>query len=141
MRKIRTTTFIVTIALMAGMLTSCGKSVFEVTENTGKAVTITAEKAEKDASVMFGSIEVEEGEQLSISADLAKGSVRVEILPEAEEQAIDKIPEMDEEAIMVGNFVRTDAESGTVPVGSYLVKATCLERATGTVRIVTDKLH
>ena len=136
MKKIRITVFILAAVLAAGFLTSCGKSVLEVTENTGKIITIKAERAEKDASVMFGALEVEDGEQIFISADLAKGSVRVEIVPEAGEQDMDKMPEMDGEPIMTGNLVRTDAASGTVPAGSYLIRATCLERASGTVSIV-----
>ena len=41
------------IALLSALtLTACGKSEFAVTENTGKQMTITAEKAGKDAFFM-----------------------------------------------------------------------------------------
>jgi hypothetical protein len=61
------------------MLTACGKSQFGLTENTEKRMVITAERAAKDDFFLVGSLKVDEGEQITISSDLEKGSVRVEI--------------------------------------------------------------
>ena len=136
--KLKNAGCIAALLLAATMLASCGKSEFGVTESTEKAITITAERAAKDAFLMLGSLTVEDGDQISIISDLTKGSVKVEIVPEPEDQSIDTIPPLDGEAVMTGNLVRTDAESGTVPAGYYLVRATCLEKATGTVRITAE---
>ena len=121
--------------LMLLALTACGKFEFGPSENTGKLMTIKAEKAARDAFFMTGSLEVAEGEQIVITSDLAKGSIRVEIIAASEEQSIDKLPELDGEAILTADLNSTEGASGTVPAGWYMVKATCLERATGTVRI------
>ena len=43
-------------------------------------MTITAQNADKDAFFMVGSLDVADGEQIDISANLTKGSVRVEIV-------------------------------------------------------------
>lgn len=116
-------------------LTGCGKSVFGVAEYTEKRITITAENADKDAFFMVGSLEVAEGEQIVITSSLTKGSVRVEIVAAPEDQSMDSFPEMDGNAIITADVSRTDGASGTVPAGSYLLRALCLEKATGTVQI------
>ena len=130
-------TFAVILALLLSMLmlTACGKSEFGVTENTGKRMTITAENAEKDAFFMVGALEVEEEEQIVIASDLTKGSVRVEIVEAPEGESVEELTAADGDAILTANLKTTEEASGTVPAGSYLVKATCLERATGTVQI------
>ena len=42
---------------------------------------------------------------------------------------------MDGAAIISADLVRTDGASGTVPAGTYLLRAACLEKATGTIQI------
>ena len=130
-------TVAVILALLLSMLllTACGKSEFGVTENTGKRMTITAENAEKDAFFMVGALEVDEEEQIVIASDLTKGSVRVEIVEAPEGESVEELTAADGDAILTANLKTTEGASGTVPAGSYLVKATCLERATGTVEI------
>ena len=125
---------IIAAVLLAATFTACGKSEFGVTENTEKKMTITAENADKDAFFIAGSLEAEDGDEIEISAGLEKGSVRVEIIA-APEESIDELPEIDGEAIISGNLSNRETVSGTVPAGSYMVKATCLEKATGTVQI------
>ena len=127
-------------AILAGilsllMLTACGKSQFGLTENTEKRMVITAERAAKDDFFLVGSLKVDEGEQITISSDLEKGSVRVEILRWGEEQDADTLPETDGEATLTANLHAADGASGTVEPGNYSLKAVCLEKATGTVTV------
>jgi len=135
MKQAGTTKMIPVFFLALLTLTGCGKSGFGLTENTEKQMTITAENAGKDAFVMVGSLEVSDGEQVVISSNLTKGSVRVELVPAPEGQSINELPAMDAEAIITANLVNGESVSGTVPEGSYMLRAACLERATGTVRI------
>ena len=123
------------LVVLVLMLTACGKSEFGLSENTEKLMTITAEKADKDAFFLVGSLEVADGEQIEITSDLSKGTIRVEIIGAPAEQSIDEIPEMDGDATITADLSGTDGTSGTVPAGSYMLKATCLEKATGTIRI------
>ena len=122
-------------ALLMLALTGCGKSVFGVAENTEKRISITAENADKDAFFMVGSLEVADGERIVITSSLAKGAVRVEIVAAPEDQSMDSFPKMDGDAIITADVSRTDGASGTVPAGSYLLRAVCLEKATGTIQI------
>ena len=116
-------------------LTACGKSQFGLTENTEKRMVITAERAAKDDFFLVGSLKVDEGEQITISSDLKKGSVRVEIFRWGEEQDADTLPETGGEATLTANLHAADGASGTVEPGNYSLKAVCLEKATGTVTI------
>ena len=133
----RMTSFTMIIALVLSMLVlmACGKSEFGLSENTEKKMTITAENADKDALFMVGSLEVADGEQIAITSNLTKGSVRVEIVGTPEEQSIDQIPDMNAEATLTADLKSTDSVSGTVETGTYMLKATCLEKATGTVLV------
>ena len=135
MKRGRTLTVLAVLVLLALTLTACGKSEFGMTENTGKQMTITAVNAAQDAFFMTGSLEVADGEQIVITSGLEKGSVKVEIVAAPEDQSIDSLPEMDGDAMITADVSSTDAVSGTVPAGIYMVRATCLEKATGTVQI------
>ena len=96
--------------LAAILMTACGKSEFGVTENTEKKMKIVCENAEKDAFFMVGTLEVEDGEEVSITGDMSKGLVKVEI---------------------VG-----------APEGEHLeVRATCEEKATGTILVEVKKAN
>ena len=123
--------------LLAGamLLTGCAKSEFLVSENTEKRMTISAVNAGKDAFFSVDSLEVEEGEQVVITANLTKGSIQVSIVAEPEEQSADAVPERNGDAVITANLKSTDSVSGTVAAGTYAMEAVCLEKATGTVVI------
>jgi hypothetical protein len=131
--KSKRTVFILLLALL--MLAACGKSEFGLSENTGKKMTISAENAGKDAFFAAGSLEVDAGERIVLTSDLSKGSIRVEIIKTPDDQSIGELPAMDGEAIISANLAGTEGASGTVPAGAYLLKATCLEKATGTILV------
>ena len=135
MKRMTSFTMIIALVLSMLVLTACGKSEFGLSENTEKKMTITAENADKDAYFMVGSLEVADGEQIAITSNLTKGSVRVEIIGTPEEQSIDQIPDMNAEATLTADLKSTDSVSGTVEAGTYMLKATCLEKATGTVLV------
>ena len=122
------------VLLLALMLTACGQSVFSMSENTEKKMTITAENAARDAFFMVGTLEAADGEQIVITSELSKGSIRVEIVG-APQESIEDMPTVDGEAILTADLKAADSVSGTVPAGSYLLKATCLEKASGSVQI------
>ena len=128
---------ITAVIILLMLLTACGKSEFGVTENTGKHMTITAVNADKGDFFIIGSLEVADGEEITAAADLTKGSIRVEIFKWADEQNADKLPTADKDAetIITANLRSTESVSGSVQPGHYSIKAVCLEKATGTVRI------
>lgn len=135
MKRMTSFTMIIALVLSMLVLTACGKSEFGLSENTEKKMTITAENADKDALFMVGSLEVADGEQIAITSNLTKGSVRVEIIGMPAEQSIDQIPDLNVEPTITSNLKSTDSVSGTVAAGTYMLKATCLEKATGTVLV------
>lgn len=135
MKRMTSFTMIIALVLSMLVLTACGKSEFGLSENTERKMTITAENADKDALFMVGSLEVADGEQIAITSNLTKGSVRVEIIGTPEEQSIDQIPDMNAEATLTADLKSTDSVSGTVEAGTYMLKATCLKKATGTVLV------
>ena len=130
--------YILALALAVLTLTACGKTRFEMSENTEKHMTVTAENADKNLMFVVGSIEVADGEQIVVSSSLTKGSIRVELIGMPSEQSIDELPKLDGEATLTADLTGADGTSGTVPAGSYLLRATCLKKATGTVEIAVQ---
>lgn len=126
---------ITVLAILMLTLSACGQSYFKVDENTDKRMLISAQKAGKDSYFMSGSLTVEEGEEITASADLSKGRIRVEIFLESGEQSKDQMPQLEEEPALSANLQGTDSMSGTVNPGTYMVQATCLEKATGSIVI------
>lgn len=128
---------IVSLLLTAMMaMASCGGTTLAVTDNTGKAMTIEAKKCTAGDFVMTGSLEVEEGEQIVITSNIEKGELKVEIFAEPAEQSAEELPDLESgEPVIVSNASGTETLSAEVPEGSYSVKATSVEKATGTVQI------
>jgi len=129
----RKTAFAVLAAVLLAALTlaACARAEFRLTENTGTRMTITAKNAEKDSFFTAGALEVADNGQIVISSGIEKGVVRVEIAPEPEGE----LSAAESGAILTANVSSGNRFAGTVPAGRYLLRATCLEKASGTVRI------
>lgn len=129
---------ILALALSALLLTACGASEFGVIQNDPDRIVISAENAEKDAFFVTGTLEVAEGQQIVAAADLEKGSIRVEIYaaPEGEE-SVSELTELGD-ALLTGDLKADERFEGGMAAGSYLVKAICLNRATGSVEITVQ---
>ena len=138
MKRIHAVAVITALTMLVLMLTACGKSEFSASADTGKRMTITAQNAAKEARCITGALEVAEGEQITVRANLTKGSVQVKLIAEPDAQNIDQPPELDGEAVITANISGTEETSGTVPAGSYMLEATCVEKATGTVLIAVE---
>ena len=123
------------LILMTMALTACGKSEFSAVTESEKRIKITAENTEKDASLTAGFLEVAEKEQVVISGDLSKGSVRVEVIKAPEGATLEQLNSLGGEAAIAANVVKAEGFNGPVAAGRYFVKAVCLEKAAGTINI------
>ena len=135
MKKIVNIMLAAILAMSMLAMSGCSKSEFGVTDNTEKAMTIEAKKASADSMFMVGTLAADEGEQIVVTSNLEKGKIRIEIIPAAEDQSIEELPDMDGEAAFEGEIVPGGGISGTVDPGEYMLKATVLEKADGTVQI------
>ena len=138
----KTVSVLVILTLLILTCTACGKSEFGMTNSTEKHITIQAINAQKNATFMGGTLEVDEGERIEITSELKGGSVSIELFNESAEQSADAFPEIDGEAAftaILGDIsdeeIKTETLTGQVPAGTYIMKATCLEKATGTIQI------
>lgn len=113
----------------------CGKSEFTMAANTGKQMIISAKNADRNDTFTVGTLQVDEGEQVALTANLEKGEVRVEILAAPGSQSADEAVNLDVESILTANLQTTEGSTGTLPAGDYMMRAICIEKATGTVQI------
>lgn len=124
----------IAVILAIGMfaMTSCSGS-FGVSDNNETSMTIVAEKAAKDLFFVSGTLEVDEGDQIVITPSLEKGSVDIELIAVPEEQSIDELPDTNGPADFETVVSGTDVVTAGVGKGSYMVRATVKERASGTI--------
>ena len=128
---------IAAILIMAMItMSSCGGT-FSIDCSNEKAIHVDAKNANTDDWVVTGSLVVEDGEDVVFTSNLEKGEIKIELFGTTEEQSIDELPdEPSGEATSV--FVARETDSMAVSsfaAGSYLVKATVTEKATGTIDI------
>ena len=132
--KRRSIAIVLVLALAMLALTACTTSEFSLEGTEEKKMTVSAKNAEKDSVAAVGGLMVGEGEMVVVTAALTEGSIRVEVL-EAEETDEEEAPDLSGEAIFTANLESTDSSSAEMNAGEYMVRATCLEKATGTVTI------
>lgn len=135
MKKILTLTVVAVLALSMMVLSSCESSEFGIVASSDKSMVVNAENADEDCTSMVGILSVEDGEQIEIKADLSEGSIRVEIFEGDIELSDEELPDFDGKAVITADLKTTESSTGTVPAGVYTLKATSLEKATGTVTV------
>lgn len=123
------------LSVMLIAMASCSKPEFKMSENTGKLMVVEAKNAAVDSMFMVGSLEVDTGEQVVMTSGLENGSVKIELFDTPEEQSADEVPEMDGEPAVMFEAGPDDMQAQTLTPGNYMLKATVIEKATGTVTI------
>ena len=127
--------YIALIAMMSMvLLTACGSTLSGEWES-GKSMTITAEKASVDDFFSTGSLEVRDGEQLVIKPNLEEGEIELGFVLVPEEQSIDEVPDVDADPTVTELVSGTEEKAVELPNGDYQVKVTVTKKATGTVQL------
>ena len=127
------------VAVLAIMLTACGKSSFQIVINKELNAVITAENAAVNSGGSTGTFVVQEGDIVILEPDLEKGKIKVQFTPFAVAGDIDA----DVRELTTPGEPETEVEiSGSEsvecrpPAGDYMINATVTEKASGTVIIV-----
>lgn len=126
---------IMVLALAMLVMASCAKHELggEIGDDM-KSMAITATNAEKDASFSSGVLEVTDDEQISITPNLEKGALKIEFILSEGGESMEELPE-DAEAVYTANVSGDSSQAVGFGGGSYMVKVTVTEEATGTVDI------
>ena len=119
-------------------MSSCGKSEFSGESVDDKHITINAVKADTGDFFVTGSLEVEEGEQIVIDTNLEAGEITLEFISAEGGENIDELPDTDAEATYTAYLSGTDSQSVSFGAGSFMIKSTVTEKATGTVNITVQ---
>lgn len=137
MKKYWSVLFIAVMALTLFM-TACGGYEFSGSSTDEKSMTITAKNADADDYFLTGTLVVDEGQMIKIAPSLEKGGVRLEFIRAEGEGNIDELPELDGEAVVTANVTGTEEQGYGGATGSFMVKATVTEKATGTIDITIE---
>ena len=135
MKKLFSISAVIVLAATMLAMVSCGKS--ELTGETidDKSMTITASRADTGDFFATGSLVFEEGEQLSIEPNLESGEMTIEFISAEGMDNPDELPELDGEAQYTAFISGTNAQKVSMPSGSYMIKVTVTDKATGSVAI------
>jgi hypothetical protein len=133
----KTVSLFAVIVLVVSMLAmaSCGKAELSGEAIDDKSMTITASKSDAGDYFVTGSLVFEEGEQLSIEPNLESGEMTIEFINSEGMDNPDVLPDMEGEAQYTAFVSGSDAQTVDMPAGTYMVKVTVTEKATGTVAI------
>ena len=101
-------------------------------------MTINAVKADKGDYFVTGTLVVDEGEQIAIDTDLEAGEITIEFISADGNENIDELPDTDAEATYTAYLSGTDSQSVSFGAGSFMIKSTVTEKATGTVNITVQ---
>ena len=125
---------VLAIAMLA--MSACNRTTLTMDSTSEKSMTVEATKAAKGDFALTGSLEVADGEQVVMTQEMEKGEILVELYGTPAEQSAEEIPDIESgEPVMQLHADGSGSMSGTLPAGSYMVKATVIEKATGTVQI------
>ncbi len=135
MKKIISIITIAVLAVSMLAMASCSKHEFSGQLDDEKNMTITAVKADAGDYFVTGTLEVGEGEQITIDTNLESGEITLEFLRSEGEDNIDELPDVDGEATYTAYLSGTDSQTVSFGAGSFMLKPTVKEKATGTVSI------
>ena len=136
----KTAYIILTAVLVFTMIvmTACSGGSLTADANNEKMMNITADKATEEHMVTIGSLKVDEGDEVTASADLEEGELKVELFGQAEEQSADELPELDGEAIVTAILKDNESMTATLPAGDYTARITPTKKTTGTALIIAE---
>ncbi len=128
--------FVVTVFAMAMFMTSCQSSDFAVAVNDDNTASITAENAGDDMSSSAGTLVIADEEEIVITPALEKGVITIEFLDATGFDDPDEVPDVNNlEAVATITVSGSVEDVVAVKAGSYMVRATGDEKATGTVEL------
>ena len=127
---------VLTVSMIA--MTSCGKSEFGGVADDDKHMTINAVKADTGDFFVTGSLEVEEGEQIAIDTKLESGEITIEFISSEGMDNPDEVPDLEGEAAYTAYLSGTNQQTVSFGAGSFMIKPTVTEKATGTVEITVQ---
>ncbi len=130
---------IMAAAMMAAvMLAGCSRTELVCDAANGKDVVITANRAAADDFILTGSLEVAEGETVTVKPALDKGAITIELIASPAEQSIDELPDVDGDAAYVFEVSGTEEQSAAAAAGDYMIRITVTEKATGTIHLIAE---
>ena len=135
MKKLMSVVAVIVLAASMLTLVSCGKSELTGEVIDEKSMTVTASKADTGDYFVTGSLEFEEGEQLSIEPNLESGEMTIEFINGEGMDSPDELPDVSGDAQYTAFISGTNAQTVSMPAGTYMIKVTVTDKATGTVAI------
>ena len=138
MKKIISIIAIAALAVSLFAMTSCSKHEFSGQTDGDKNMTINAVNADKGDFFVTGTLVVDEGEEVAIDTQLEKGEITVEFIAAEGEGSIDELPELDGDATYTAYLSGTNSQTVSIGAGSFMIKPTVTDKATGTVSITVQ---
>ena len=138
MKKIISIIAVAVLAVSMLTMVSCGKHEFSGSIDGDKNMTINAVNADAGDYFVTGTLVVEEGEEIAIDTALDKGEITVEFIASEGEGNIDELPELDGDATYTAYLSGTNSQAVSFGAGSFMIKPTVTDKATGTVTITVQ---
>ena len=138
MKRIISIIVVAVLAVSMLAMTSCGKKEFSGSIDGDKNMTINAVKADTGDYFVTGSLVVEDGEEIAIDSNLESGAITVEFISSGGEESIEELPELDGEATYTAFLEGTNSQTVSFGTGTFMIKPTVTDKATGTITITVQ---
>lgn len=124
------------LVLATIVMTACTGSSFGMVTNDEKSMSVTAEKSGDGDSATSGSIVVGEEEQITIDSNLDSGSIQLDFISNEGFDDMEEVPDLENAEVKYTTTVsEVESQAVSFGAGSYLVRATVVDNANGTVEI------
>ncbi len=125
---------VMSIFVMTGCTSE--ENLFGCSDISEKEMTVEAYNSGEDGAFLTGSLVVDEGEQLTIESDLEEGTVQLDFIVDEGEASADEVPDIDEvEPAVTVTVKESGTQTTSIKPGSYSIKGTSVESATGTITV------
>jgi len=127
------------MALVLAMIamTACSGSSFGIAVADEKTAAITAENADKDDMASSGSLVAGEDEQITIDSNLDSGEIRIDFISDEGFDDPEEVPDLENAEVKYTTTVSgVESQAVMFGAGSYIVRATVVDKASGTIDIV-----
>ena len=138
--------FAAAVAAFVLIMAGCGKveetsSEMSLNMSNEKNAVITLDKSSKDLAATSGTFVVDDGEQLLVEPALTGDSKILISFIASPDEGIDQLPDVEGDSVLDLEVDGTDSFNCYVDPGSYMLKVTVLNEATGTVTLSAEAME
>jgi hypothetical protein len=142
MKKIISVIAIAVLAMSMLVMVSCNRTPLAADCSNEKDVVITADRADADDFIVTGTLEVGEGEQVTIESKLSSGKIELQLISAEGMDNPEELPDTEgAEPTYTAYLDGEGTQTVSFGAGSFMIKPVVTEKATGTIELIVTPVE